>query len=73
MRADPEPNEDSIIFHAQGTPTETYAYRVNIESFVEFLELEGRMLRVFRPKSMNFPCLILHIGWKTFKGFPKSA
>jgi hypothetical protein len=37
MRADPESDEDSIFFDAQGTPTETYAYRVNIESFMHFL------------------------------------
>lgn len=66
MRADPEPDKDSTFFDAQGTPTETYAYRINTESLVDFLELEGRMLGVLRPKSMNFPCLVLHIGWKTF-------
>jgi hypothetical protein len=49
MRADPEPNEDTIFFDAHDTPTETYAHRVNVQTFVDFLELEGRMLGVLGP------------------------
>ena len=49
MGADPEPDEDTIFFDAHGTPPETYAHRVNVQTFMDFLELEGRMLGVLHP------------------------
>lgn len=49
MGADPEPDEDSIFFDAHGAPTETYAHGKNVQTFVDFLELEGGMLGVLHP------------------------
>ena len=49
MRTDPKPDEGAGFFDAQCTPTETYAHRVDVETVVDFLELEGGMLGGLRP------------------------
>ena len=49
MSPDPKPDEFVTIFDAQSPPIKVDAYRIDIRSVMNFLELERRMPRVAHP------------------------